>query len=114
MDENDVFVRNLTDYPDKFRDSLYHAGGIGALRFGGTVWFMSPDESGGHVICYYEDSRQGLKKVELLKGLENNTFIDKLAGCAEQLFHVRFPPAMDIADVMLGAERIILTFYPPY
>jgi hypothetical protein len=113
MNELDVYIRNMSGDPDNFFNMLYDIGGLGVLRFEDEFRFLFLREEGGYTIYSHVNTVQCLEKVMFAGGPQNARLIVRLAECADQLFHVRFLPGLNICGIMLGAEQMILLYFPP-
>ncbi|SHH97265.1 hypothetical protein SAMN02745823_01686 [Sporobacter termitidis DSM 10068] len=113
MNEMDVCVSNLSGNPDDFFNMLYDLGGMGILRFNDDFRFLFLADEGGYLIYSHADGGPNLEKVAFAAGLKSARLMEQLACCADQLFHIRFHPGLDICCVMLGAEQTIRLYFPP-
>jgi hypothetical protein len=113
MNEMDVVIRNMSGYHDDFFNRLYDLGGMGVLRFGDEFKFLLLSDEGGYCVYSRTSGVPCLEKVFFPGGPHSARLIEKLAVNADQLFHLKYNPFLNISGIMLGAEQTILMYYPP-
>ncbi len=96
----DVFVRNMSDYPDRFFDMLRDIGGMGVLRFHDDLWFLFPSETRDYLIYTHMANQREKELIGFSSGERGGETTKRLADRAHQLFHVRFQAGLDIDFVM--------------
>ncbi len=113
MNEMDVCIRNMSGCPDEFLNRLYDIGGMGVLRFGDEFKFLLLCEGGGFLVYSHTSSFPCLENVYFPDNSHSARLIEKLAENAGQLFHLTYDRRFNVSGIMLGAEQMILLYFPP-